>query len=141
LIQVSAGTLGRQVKRSKRGAWYLVYDGDCRFCARSIALLASWDRAKRLKFVPFQDAAELARLPFIPREALEQAMQLVSPDDAVFAGAAALPPMLRLLPMGRAVSWIFAVPGVSLAASKLYRILARNRHKLGCGSTTCSLGG
>ena len=115
----------------------LVYDGDCRFCRKWITMLQSWDSAGRLRFVPFQDAAEVARLPFVPRAALEKAMHLVSPDDAVFAGAAAMPPILRLLPGGLLVRWVFAVPGVPWMASKVYGVVARNRHRLGCGSSTC----
>src|SRR5437868_14359624 len=140
MIQVTTGALGTKKRTSRRGAWYLVYGGDCAFCRRCVARLASWDRAGRLRFVPFQDAPEVARLPFVPRASLEKAMHLISPDDATFAGAAALPPLLRLLPGGWLVRWIFAVPGVPWLASKVYHLVARNRHKLGCGSRTCDRG-
>lgn len=138
MIQVTTGALGSK-RHSRRGAWYFVYDGDCSFCRRWVALLESWDSAKRLRFVPFQDAAQVARLPFVPRSALEEAMHLVSPDDGIFAGAAAVPPMLRLLPGGWLARWIFSVPGVPWMASKVYGMVAKNRHKLGCGSSTCRL--
>lgn len=141
MILVTTGALGSKKRHSKRGAWYLVFDGDCAFCRKWVALLESWDRRKRLRFVPFQDAAEVARLPFVPRDALEKAMHLVSPDDAIFAGAAAMPPILALLPGGWLLKRVFSVPGVPWLASRVYRVVARNRHQLGCGSSTCQLRG
>jgi predicted DCC family thiol-disulfide oxidoreductase YuxK len=118
----------------------LIFDGDCRFCGRCIALLGRWDRRGRLRFVPFQDARALATLPPIPHQRLEEAMHLVTPDARVWPGADAVPPMLKVLPGGRLVSWIFAVPGVPRLAAAIYRMVARNRHRLGCGSATCTLG-
>ena len=120
--------------------WTLIYDGECTFCRRCVAALAAWDRRRRLRFVPFQDAGALAELPGIPRAALEQAMHLVSPDGARAAGAAAAPAILRLLPGGRVLTWLFAVPGVPHVAAQLYSAVARNRHRLGCGSRICSRG-
>lgn len=120
--------------------WTLVYDGDCRFCRRCIALLDGWDRRGRLRFVPFQAEDALAALPPIAREKLEQAMHLVGPDDVVLAGAAAAPAFLRLLPGGGAFAWLFAVPGVPWLAARIYRAVARNRHRLGCGSSVCTRG-
>ena len=133
----------RQARASNAGAartWHLAYDGDCRFCRRCVALLGRWDTRRRLAFVPFQDAAALAFLPPVSRAALEQAMHLFAPDGRVFPGAAALPRLLRLLPAGMAFAWLFAVPGIPPLAAGLYRGIARNRHRLGCGSATCGLG-
>jgi predicted DCC family thiol-disulfide oxidoreductase YuxK len=118
----------------------LIYDGDCAFCGRCVALLRRWDRAGRLRMVPFQDPAALAGLPAIPRSALEQAMHLVRTDGAVLAGAQALPPILGLLPFGAPFAWIFAFPGVPRIAAMVYRRIARNRHRFGCGSRSCTLG-
>ncbi len=118
----------------------LVYDGDCRFCRRCVALLRRWDRAGRLAYAPFQDAVALAALPYLDPRALEQAMHLVTAGGEVRAGAAALPPILGLMPFGRPIAWLFLVPGVPWLAARVYRQVARNRHRLGCGSVTCSLG-
>lgn len=120
--------------------WTLIYDGDCRFCRRFVRLLERWDRRGRLRAVPFQSAAELALLPPIARASLEQAMHLVSPDGVVLAGAAAAPAILRLLPGGRLLAWTFRIPGVPAFAEVVYRSVARNRHRLGCGSSTCERG-
>ena len=118
--------------------WTLVFDGQCRFCVACVGLLRRWDRARRLTAVPFQDGAALERLPVRPRQAeLEAAMHLVRGDGAVFAGAKAAPPLLRLLPGGTLLAALFAVPGVPGTAAAVYRWVARRRHKLGCGSAVC----
>ena len=118
----------------------LVYDGDCAFCQRCVALLDAWDRAGRLAFVPLQDTDALAALPPLAREALEQAMHYVATDGRIFVGAEALPALLRLMPGGSPLALLFLIPGVPALAQAIYRRVARNRHRLGCGSATCSLG-
>ena len=120
--------------------WTLIYDGDCAFCRRCVALLERWDRRGRVRAVPFQAEDALVGLPSIPRAALHQAMHLVEPDGAVLAGAAAAPAILRLVPGGTPLAWVFAVPGVPRVAGAVYRVVARNRHRLGCGSATCAQG-
>ena len=118
----------------------LIYDGDCAFCKRCVALLEAWDPAGRLAFVPLQDTDALAALPTIAREALEQAMHYVAKDGRIFVGAEALPALLKLMPGGPPLAWLFLIPGIPVLAKAVYRRVARNRHRLGCGSATCSLG-
>ena len=120
--------------------WTLIYDGDCRFCRSCVRALGRWDRDARLTFVPFQDRNALKGLPAIERTALEQAMHLVSPEGAAWAGAAAVSPMLRLLPAGGALALLLALPGAGSLAERAYRVVARNRHRLACGSAVCGRG-
>ena len=120
--------------------WTLIYDGDCSFCRSSVGLLRRWDRRGRLTFVPFQNQAALEPLPAIARIELEQAMHLVSPAGHVSRGAAALPGILGLLPGGVPLALACRVPGAPRLLGRLYRIIARNRHRLGCGHQTCMLG-
>jgi acetyl esterase len=122
--------------------WTLVYDGDCGFCLRCVAILKRWDRAQRLASVPFQNRAALDALPAtLGRADLETAMHLVRADGRVFVGAAATPPLLRLLPGGGVLAALFALPGVPGVARAVYRRVARNRHRLFCGSAACRRGG
>jgi predicted DCC family thiol-disulfide oxidoreductase YuxK len=121
--------------------WTLIFDGDCAFCRRSIELLRRWDKDGRLSFVPFQDSGALATLPKIPRAELEEAMHLVAPDRGVLKGALALPAILRLVPGGGPLALLCRVPGVPGLLARVYRQIARSRHRLGCGSSTCTLDG
>lgn len=104
----------------------LIYDGECGFCRRSVDLVRRWDREHRLVLVPFQDEAQVARLG-IPLPALAAAMHLVRPDGRVFAGADAAPEILRLVPGGRLLAWLFRVPGVLPVARRVYGWIARQR--------------
>jgi predicted DCC family thiol-disulfide oxidoreductase YuxK len=107
----------------------LIYDGECGFCRRSVDLVLRWDRAHRLRVVPFQDQARVAAFG-IPLPALAAAMHLVVPDGRVFAGADAAPHILRLLPGKRWLAWVFRVPGVLPVARRVYAWMARRRRCL-----------
>jgi predicted DCC family thiol-disulfide oxidoreductase YuxK len=128
-------------QRAAADRWSLIFDGECGFCRASVELLRGRDKDERLSFVPFQDIEALAPLPHIPRAELEQAMHLVAPDREVLKGAAALPAILRLIRGGPPLALLYRLPGVPWLAARAYRMVARNRHRLGCGSSTCSLDG
>ena len=116
--------------------WTLIIDGDCALCRRAATLLSRWDTGRHFALVPYQDAAALARLPSIEAEALERAMHLVAPDGTISSGAAALPRMLRLLPGGAPLERLLRLPGAASLAARLYQLVARNRHRLGCVDRT-----
>lgn len=115
--------------RADRTRPTLVYDGDCGFCRRSVDLLRRWDREQRIALVPFQDQARVAAFG-IPLPALAAAMHLVLPDGRVFAGADAVPELLRLLPEKRWLAWAFRIPGMRPVARRLYAWIARRRRCL-----------
>src|SRR5919204_6917613 len=112
----------------------LVYDGDCRVCTRSVGLIRKWDRRDEIEIVPFQSPGVLPRFPWIPMQAFNDAMQLIGPGNQTWAGAAAIEQLLRILPRGRWIAWIFRIPFVRVIADRLYRSFARNRYRLGCGA-------
>ncbi len=104
----------------------LIYDGECGFCRRSVAVLRRWDREHRLALVPFQDHARVAAFG-ITLPALAAAMHLVLPDGRVLAGAEAAPEILRLLPGRRWLAWPFTLPGAMPLARRVYAWVARRR--------------
>ncbi len=107
----------------------LIYDGECGFCRRAVAVLIRWDRERRVRLVPFQDRVTVERFG-VPLPALAAAMHLVLPDGRVFAGADALPELGRLLPGKRWLVWLFAVPGVRPVARRMYAWIAARRRCL-----------
>ena len=111
----------------------LVYDGDCRMCTRLSRTLAEWDRDRMIDIVPSQSPGIQARFPWIPARAYTQAIQLIGPGGATWQGAAAIEKLLDVLPRGGAVAWVFRIPFVRPLADKVYRWVARNRYRLGCG--------
>jgi predicted DCC family thiol-disulfide oxidoreductase YuxK len=111
----------------------VVYDGACRVCNRLVSLLRTWDRAGELELIPYQNTTVLDRFPWIPPEAYAEAMQLVGPAGRTWQGADAVEQLLRVLPFGGALAWVFRVPGVGALFSRFYRWFARNRYRFGCG--------
>jgi len=107
----------------------VIYDGECGFCRQSVELLQRWDREHVLRFVPFQDAAAVARFR-IALPALAAALHLVFPDGRVYAGADAAPELLRLLPGKRWLAPWFRVPGVLPLARRVYARIAAQRRCL-----------
>jgi len=117
-----------------RGRYTVIYDGDCRVCGRIVAVLARWDRNRELEIVASQAAGVRERFPWIPTSAYVESMQVIRASDGkTWEGAAALEELLDVLPKGRLISWMFAVPLVRPLVGKFYRWFARNRYRLGCG--------
>jgi predicted DCC family thiol-disulfide oxidoreductase YuxK len=108
----------------------LIYDGECGFCQQAVDLVRRWDREQRIALVPFQDQARVAAFD-IPLPALAAAMHLVLPlpNGRVFAGADAVPELLKLLDRPW-LAWPFGVPGVLPVARRLYGWIARRRRCL-----------
>jgi predicted DCC family thiol-disulfide oxidoreductase YuxK len=95
--------------------------------------LRSWDRRRDFEIVASQSAGVMARFPWIPARAYADALQLIASDGTTWQGAAAIEQMLRVLPRGRAIAWVFHVPFIRGIADRAYKWFARNRYRLGCG--------
>lgn len=107
----------------------LIFDGECGMCQQAVAIVKRWDREHVLRFVPFQDETAVARFG-IELPALAAAMHLVLSDGRVYAGADAVPQLLRLFPGKRWLAPLFWIPGVLPIARRIYAWIARRRHCL-----------
>jgi predicted DCC family thiol-disulfide oxidoreductase YuxK len=106
----------------------LLYDADCGFCRWAIDRLLAWDRAKRLRVVPLQDAEADRLLPGIDADTRMGSWHLVM-DGQVYSGGAVVPPLLRLLPAGRPLAVVpAAFPGLT---ERTYRWVSRHRDRFG----------
>ena len=115
-------------------SYTVVYDGHCRVCGRMVNVLTSWDRGRELEIIPSQAPSVPARFPWIPPRAYAESMQVIRASDGkTWQGAAALEELLKVLPRGRLVSWMFRIPFARPVAEKFYRLFARNRYRIGCG--------
>lgn len=114
---------------AERSAPTLIYDGECGICRQAVERLRRWDREQVLHFVPFQDGQAVARFR-LELPALAAAMHLILPDGRVYAGADAVPELLRLLPRRRWIAPLFRIPGVLPLARRLYAWIAARRHCL-----------
>jgi predicted DCC family thiol-disulfide oxidoreductase YuxK len=107
----------------------LIYDGECGVCRNAVELLRRWDREQLLRFLPFQDGVAVARFG-IELPALAAAMHLILRDGRVYAGADAIPELLRLFPEKRWLVPLFRIPGVLPVARRIYAWIAVRRHCL-----------
>jgi predicted DCC family thiol-disulfide oxidoreductase YuxK len=112
----------------------VVYDGDCTICTRSARMIVRLDRHHKIDVVSSQTAGVIERFPWIPASAYGESLQLVAADGTTWQGAAAIEQLLNVLPRGRLIAWIFAIPFVRPLGNRFYKWFARNRYKLGCGA-------
>lgn len=118
---------------SSRPAYTVIYDGDCRVCQRSVAALAKWDHHGALEIIPSQAPGVAQRFSWIAPSAFEESIQVIrSADNKTWRGAAAVEELMRVVPRGARVSWIFSIPFARSIAEKLYRWFAGNRQRFGC---------
>jgi predicted DCC family thiol-disulfide oxidoreductase YuxK len=119
----------------------LIYDGRCRFCVREANRLARWVHG-RVRLESFRDSGVIEHYPGLSEEQCEQALQLVEPDGRIRSGAEAVAHTLRLNPWIAPLTWIYAVPLLRGAFDRGYRVVARNRFRLGgevCTDATCGV--
>jgi len=115
-------------------SYTVVYDGECKVCGRMVKALTRWDGGRELEIIPSQAPSVPARFPWIPPRAYLESMQVVRASDGkTWQGAAALEELLKVLPRGRLVSWLFRIPFARPVADKFYQWFARNRYRMGCG--------
>lgn len=112
----------------------VIYDGHCKVCGKMVKLLTKWDRHHDLEIIPSQSPGVQARFPWIPPRAYVESVQVIrARDGKTWQAAAALEELLKVLPKGRLISWLFKIPFVRPLVDRFYRWFARNRYKMGCG--------
>jgi predicted DCC family thiol-disulfide oxidoreductase YuxK len=105
----------------------VLYDRDCGFCRWSLDKILAWDRAQRLSAVAIQSDEGARLLAAVdPLQRLDS-FHLVTGEGKLFSAGAALEPLARSLPGGRALAGLFRVfPRLTEGA---YRSVARNRSR------------
>lgn len=111
----------------------VVYDGFCKVCTRLAGTLQHWDRNQQMEIISSQTPGVHERFPWIPEKAYGESLQFIGPAGRTLQAAAAVEAIIRLLPRGKWIAWIFKVPLVRGIADRIYGWIARNRYKLGCG--------
>jgi predicted DCC family thiol-disulfide oxidoreductase YuxK len=114
----------------------LVYDGDCAFCT-SCVRFAERHLHPRCTTTPWQ-SADLRALG-VTREQAEHELLWVTPHGAVYGGSQAVAKIL-LASRGawRAAGALLLLPPGRRLAPPLYRLVARNRHRMPGGTPACA---
>ena len=111
----------------------VIYDGECAVCLRFVARLERWDSRRVLEMVPSQRGDVASRFGWITQSELNRSVQLVRLSDSrTWQGAAAIEELLKVLPRGWSLSWLFRLPFARAIAEKSYRAFASKRERLGC---------
>jgi predicted DCC family thiol-disulfide oxidoreductase YuxK len=114
----------------------LVFDGDCGFCTRSVALMPK-SIARTTEVVPYQ-RADLAALGLTPEQCAD-AVQWVADDGSIASGHAACGRAMQQgsLPL-RIIGTLLLLPPLSWLSAGLYRLVANNRMRLPGGTPACA---
>ncbi|GAA3825754.1 hypothetical protein GCM10022226_53150 [Sphaerisporangium flaviroseum] len=118
----------------------LVYDGDCGFCRRCVDFghdhLPVMPKVSRWQDLDLEAHG-------LTLDEVTTSIQLMGPNGLRASGARAVAVMLAVQPglWWRTAGRVMLVPPVSSAAEAVYRLIARNRHRLPGGTGTCSVNG
>ena len=103
----------------------MLYDPDCGFCRWSLSQLLALDRRRVLRPVALGSAEADKLLGDLTPEQRAGSWHLVAPDGRRWSAGAAAPPLLRLLPGGRAPATLLA--RAPRATERTYRWVADHR--------------
>ncbi|EME22975.1 thiol-disulfide oxidoreductase DCC family protein [Rhodococcus triatomae] len=117
----------------------LLFDRDCGFCVWCAGWLERLDRRGRVTATPLQKPGAVEHFGVSMDEALEQAWALDA-SGRRYAGAGAVNAALSGVLGTRIPLWVYGVPGIRQAQDALYRLVARNRHRLPGRGGSCAIG-
>jgi predicted DCC family thiol-disulfide oxidoreductase YuxK len=125
---------------NRGGRSVVLYDGQCEFCRRSVALLRRLDWLGRLRFQDARDSSHLPDLPLNPQGLLEQ-MHVVAPGGhRAYAGFRALRYLAWRLPALWMAAPVMYLPGIPALGQRIYLWVAKNRFRLvPCHGGVCAL--
>jgi predicted DCC family thiol-disulfide oxidoreductase YuxK len=120
---------------------WLIFDGDCAFCTSSAQWLAArlerprWPNAQ---LTPWQ-FIDLAALGTTAERAQREALW-VGTDGTIYGGAAAFAEWLKFRGGAYGIAGrTMGVPVVRALAAAVYRVIAKNRHRMPGGTPACAL--
>ncbi|WP_285240044.1 DUF393 domain-containing protein [Pseudarthrobacter sp. MEB009] len=114
----------------------LIYDADCGFCTRSAKWLA---RGGQVNIKPWQGIRDLDALG-LTEEMVETAAYWAD-SGSIRAGAEAA---IAQALIAKGSGWpllgkVILLPGVRFIASRVYKVIAKNRHAMPGGTDACRL--
>jgi predicted DCC family thiol-disulfide oxidoreductase YuxK len=107
----------------------VLYDGDCGFCEVVLAMLLTWDRAKRVDPVSIQSARGEDLLIDMEREDRLKSWHLIDPGGMLHSGGAGIPVIFAALPGGALIA--SAASRFPTGTSRTYDWVAGHRVLLG----------
>ena len=105
---------------------WLIWDGTCGFCRRTVGWFQQRDHDRRFRVVPYQGCPSPPMTPEL-REASSRALQVITSDGRNFSGGRAVLFALREIDQQPALMRIAATPPLIWLVEAGYRVVARNR--------------
>lgn len=107
----------------------VLFDADCGFCSWSATFLDRLDRARALRLVPLQSAAN--EVPSAPaRRELLETLHVGDGAGRWLRGGDACLEIASVIPVLRPLAMAGRLPLVRRGVDRAYRLVARNRHRL-----------
>lgn len=119
----------------------LIYDGDCGFCRKWMRWFQAHDPQKQMDYMARQSPEREARYPQLNDAKYQGALQLILPTGEIRSGEMATATALQFISgthwhlLGKFVT----LPGIRQCAHIGYKLIAKNRHRLGCDDGSCKL--
>jgi predicted DCC family thiol-disulfide oxidoreductase YuxK len=115
----------------------VIYDGDCAFCS-SAARFAKSKIAPNLNYMAYQQT-ELSNYGLTTAQC-ETALQFVNSAGKIFTASQAIAQLLLAarFPYSQ-LGKVLQLPLIRNLAQLGYLMIAKNRHRLPCGTPTCKL--
>ena len=107
----------------------LVFDGTCGFCMRSVRLLKTLDRDRRVTAVPLQKSGVPASVGLTVEEC-EATAWAIAPDGGRYQGAEAVNAVVAAALGVRVPLLLYSLPGMKQLQDFTYYLVASNRSRL-----------
>ncbi|MBI3411210.1 MAG: DUF393 domain-containing protein [Planctomycetes bacterium] len=120
----------------------VLFDGDCAFCQKSVAILRKLDWLHRLEYVSVREQnLPLLQTPRIAQAPLTDEMHVLTPDGReLFHGFRAFRWLAWRLPVLWPIAPLLYIPGVPSLGQRIYLWIARNRFRLvPCHGGVCTI--
>src|ERR687893_2331878 len=115
----------------------LVFDGACGFCTRSVRLIKTLDRGRRVTAVPFQKSGTPASVGLTLEECKASAWA-IAPDGERYRGAEAVNALVAAA-LGSALPLlVYNLPGIRQLQDLIYSLIASKRNRLPGDTPYCA---
>jgi predicted DCC family thiol-disulfide oxidoreductase YuxK len=116
---------------------FLIWDGDCAFCARSVQFIQR--RMRTSANIVEHQKADLKVLG-LTTEQCNQALQWVNSEGQISSGSRAVSKLLKTANGAWPALGVFIdLPIIRLVSSAIYKLIAKNRQHLPGGTAACAL--
>ena len=117
----------------------IIYDGQCRFCVRSLKVVRALDARRALRFHDAHVPETFERFPEMRGVDVEDAMYAFVEGETPQRGFFAFRRLLWSSPLMWPLIPVFYFPGASLIGPRVYAWVAHHRKNFGCASDFCAL--